>query len=256
MAKPIAKKSKIFEIFKRTVMSPSEVVTSALQETIDEKPTPEVIKKNFSGLIEKLQKEAYSTYLEAQTKSGQAALKEYYRTAIADVDSKEKAIETVVGSFDELDRFFLSLSQSRKARAGSAFEDVIRTLFKMLYYPFDEQIIINGKPDFLMPGEKHYRSNPMDCLIFTAKRTLRERWRQIVTEGTRGLGFFLATIDDQVTETQLKEMKNNRIYLVVPSSMKTTIPHYKKAVNVLTFESFFQDHLDPAVQRWTRAKII
>lgn len=125
-----------------------------------------------------------------------------------------------------------------------------------LDYPFDEQVVINGKPDFLLPSEKHYRVHAPDCIIFTAKRTLRERWRQIVTEGIRGLAFYLATIDEKVTENALDEMKANRIYLVVPMQLKKSIEHYSEAPNVLTFETFFKQHLDPAMQRWKENRVI
>ena len=94
----------------------------------------------------------------------------------------------------------------------------------------------------------------MDCIVFTAKRTLRERWRQIVTEGTRGLGFFLATIDDGVSQNQLDEMKRNRIYLVCPKHIKDDF--YREAINVITFSSFFEDHLDPAMKRWKKSGVI
>ena len=128
------------------------------------------------------------------------------------------------------------------------------SLFKILSYPFDEQVVINGKPDFLMPSAEHYRKNPMDCIIFTAKRTLRERWRQIVTEGTRGLGFYLATIDPKVTGSQLKEMLDHRIYIVCPESIREK--HYADKVNVLSFSKFFKDHLDPKMESWKRNGII
>ncbi|MDO8302248.1 MAG: type II restriction endonuclease [Sedimentisphaerales bacterium] len=91
----------------------------------------------------------------------------------------------------------------------------------------------------------------MDCIIFTAKRTIRERWRQIVTEGTRGLGFFLATIDTSISDKQLAEMKAHRIYLVVPRDIRMS-GKYQEAENVLDFETFFLDHLDPAMARWRR----
>ena len=96
----------------------------------------------------------------------------------------------------------------------------------------------------------------MDCIIFTAKRTLRERWRQIVIEGTRGLGFYLATIVEKVSTIQLDEMKNHRIYLVMPESIKSNNTKYNAQANVITFEEFFQYHLDPAVKRWRARKII
>jgi hypothetical protein len=135
-----------------------------------------------------------------------------------------------------------------------SFESIHNALFKSLSYPFDEQIVINGKPDFLMPSAAHYRVNPMDCVIFTSKRTLRERWRQIVTEGTRGLGFYLATIDDAVTSVQLQEMLRHRIYIVCPERLKNK--QYLEAVNVISFRQFFEDHLDPTMTRWRKNGVI
>ena len=152
--------------------------------------------------------------------------------------------------FRALDRFFLRLTQGRRPRAGGAFEYLLRELFVRLRYPFASQPIINGQPDFVMPSIEHFRANPPDCIIFTVKRTLRERWRQIVTEGTRGLGFFLATIDEDVAERDLPEMMSSRINLVVPGRIKSARVDYKNAPNVITFEDFFRFYLDPAMDRW------
>jgi hypothetical protein len=105
-----------------------------------------------------------------------------------------------------------------------------------------------------MPSYEHYLRNPIDCIIFTAKRTLRERWRQIVTEGTRGYGFFLATIDEKVSSTQLAEMHHNKIYLVCPENIK--IAKYNNILNVLSYKQFFMDYLDPSMERWRRNGII
>ena len=96
----------------------------------------------------------------------------------------------------------------------------------------------------------------MDVVIFTVKRTLRERWRQIVTEGTRGLGFFLATIDEGIAQRDLTDMLASRINLVVPTRIKTIREDYEQAPNVITFEDFFQYHLDPAMRRWEASGVI
>jgi hypothetical protein len=106
-------------------------------------------------------------------------------------------------------------------------------LSRRLNYPFEEQQVINGKPDFLMPNKQHWDDNTMDCIIFTVKRSLRERWRQIVTEGTRGLGFYLATIDESISSTQISEILSNRIYLVVPSRIKQETETYSSTPNVI-----------------------
>jgi hypothetical protein len=65
-----------------------------------------------------------------------------------------------------------------------------------------------------------------------------------VTEETRGLGFFLATIDEDVAPRDLQEMHKSRIRLVVLERVKTCRDDYKAAANVITFENFFRDHLE------------
>ena len=230
----------LIEIFKKGMLSPNKVIDKAIK-----------IK-----LVEELQIDAYNLYLKAEKKEGMHAIREHLSNKISSRPSVEEVIEESAKMFKELDRFFLSLTQSRRARAGKAFEVILKTLFKKINYPFDEQQVINGKPDFLMPSRKYYDRNAMDCIIFTAKRTLRERWRQIVTEGTRGLGFYLATIDEKVSKNALDEMKKHRIYLIVPKKIKSTNSEYPKAENVITFEDFFKYHLDPAVKRWRDKKVI
>ncbi len=248
---------KLFDIFKRLMLSPSDVINAAIEsKLIPPNNTAQYIKQNFSNLIEDIQRDAFNIYLKAQREAGRNSLKKVLSDKIPKDADREQIIEIVSDMFDDFDRFYLSLTQSRRPRAGSAFEIVLKTLFKKLNYPFDEQQVINGKPDFLMPSREHFDNNPMDCIIFTAKRSLRERWRQIVTEGTRGLGFYLATIDETISSNQLEEMKGHRIYLVVPHDIKNRIWQYGNAPNVITFEEFFRHHLDPAVDRWKERGVI
>ena len=246
-----SEKMSLFDIVREHIPSPLEVIQEAIgRELVPPHNTQQYIRENFSMLVEKLQIDAYRLYLEAEKSAGQSAIRKVLSERTAPDAGKEEAIDEVCSMFTDLDRFFLSLTQSRRVRAGSAFENVLRTLFKRLNYPFSEQQVINGKPDFLMPNRSHFDNNPMDCIIFTAKRTVRERWRQIVTEGTRGLGFYLATIDKNISSNQLEEIKNNRIYLVVPLNIKSGVNQYRAAANAITFEEFFRHHLDPAVSRW------
>ena len=104
-----------------------------------------------------------------------------------------------------------------------------------------------------MPSEEFFRTNPLDSIIFTAKRTLRERWRQVVTEANKGYGFFLGTFDDKISTNQITQAARHKIYIVVPASMKNDNPNYRDAYNVLTFEDFLKLHLDPAMDRWVAA---
>ena len=214
------------------------------------------IKFNFDELLDTTQSEIYRVYLEYEQKYGEDVFKFFIKYLIdkGEIKNLSQTGEVLGKYFKLFDAFFLSIAQSRKSRAGKSFEAIHNVLFKKLEYPFDEQKVINGKPDFIMPSYDHFLKNPIDCIIFTAKRTLRERWRQIVTEGTRGLGFYLATIDEGISANQLVEAHGSRIYIVCPARIKNKF--YKDKVNVLSFAQFFKDHLDPAMERWRRNNVI
>lgn len=216
----------------------------------------EQIKLNFDALFNETQLEIYKVFLKYQHEYGSRVFEAFADRLIKSGELKDiSQFGSILSKYFPLfDAFFLSLAQSRKSRAGKSFESIHNALFKELGYPFDEQRVINGKPDFIMPSYDHYVRNAIDCIIFTAKRTLRERWRQIVTEGTRGLGFYLATIDEKISSNQLDEARNHRIYIVCPEEIRSK--YYSGKVNVLSFTQFFKDHLDPAMERWRRNNVI
>lgn len=230
----------MFEKFKKEVPTNADLCTAAADSILEGKSEHE-IKANFSVLFDQMQNEIYQRYLKAEKSSGQFVIND-------EVASYGRV------DFSDLNRFFLSISQSRRSRAGGAFEYIIKELFSRLSYPFSSQVNIDGaKPDFVMPSESYFREKPLDSIIFTAKRTLRERWRQVVTEANKGYGFFLATLDEKITENQIEQAATHKIYLVVPISVKEKNDVYKKSYNVLCFEEFFENYLDPAMRRWAKA---
>lgn len=243
--------------FRRKIPAGQRIIQRATESVLENHGRDPVwIKANFSNLIERIQVAAYNDYLAAEDAVGQQILAEVFLPLIkADVKADD-ALRLVFSHFKALDKFYLGLTQGRRARAGSAFEYVIRDLFERLQYPFTRQALIDGTPDFLLPSIEHYRRHAADCIIFTAKRTLRERWRQIVTEGRRGLGFFLATIDGTVSARDLGEMNESRIHLVIPERLKQETERYENAPNVISFEYFFRFHLDPAMDRWRDAGLL
>lgn len=241
----------MWRVFKANMPTTAQIANEAISTVITpERDNAAYIKANYDALVRDLERTAYDIYLAAQERAFTAAVADHFSPLFPDTAAEADAIRIFGSQFEELDSFWLSLTNSRKSRAGTTFETILRTLFKKLNYPFDEQEVINGKPDFLLPGREHFNRNAMDCIIFTAKRTLRERWRQIVTEGTRGLGFFLATIDEKVTTNQIAEIRGHRIYLVYPQAIIDEIHRYQGEPNIINFSTFFQNYLDPAMRRW------
>lgn len=82
-----------------------------------------------------------------------------------------------------------------------------------------------------------------DALIFSAKTTLRERWKQLALEKFR-CDLFLATVDDRVSSTAIDDMNRQGIQLVVPESLKNAKETcYSKKSNVISFRDFFDDEV-------------
>ncbi len=234
------------------------ILSRALEEV--ERPfvdNPAQLKQHFDSVLMQAEQTAYRMYLEAEADFGGRLFREF-----VDKLRQDKEIQSVddVGPvlgqhFETFDRFFLSLAQSRKSKAGRSFEFFHNELFKRLGYPFDEQeVLIDSKPDFLMPSADYYRRNPLGSVVFTAKRTLRERWRQITTEGNRGIGLYLATIDTKISRQQLEHMQGHRIFVVCPEAIRAD--HYPSADNVISFARFFEDHLDPKLAIWRREGVV
>lgn len=223
----------------------AKVISLEATKTMLGTKNAEFIKSNFSKLVEDVQNEAYSLYRQHQ----EAACSKVLEAFLSRNDPSREIGEY---EFKTLNSFFLSLSQSRKTRAGSTFEDIVTSIFEILEYPFTAQPDLNeSKPDYVIPSLEYYKKFAADCIIFTCKRTLRERWRQIVTEGTSGKAFFLATIDEKLSEAELSRMKDRSVYVVVPERIKKEF--YPANPNVIPFEEFLLDHLDAALPRWKRA---
>jgi hypothetical protein len=243
--------------FNANMLTKQQVIDRAIELVLTpERDNASYIKANFGTLVAELEDTAYQVYLQAQQDAFEITFEDFCQRNLPDNLSKEEIVHFLGTQFPTFDSFWLSLTQSRRARAGSTFEIILTLLFRRLDYPFVEQEIINGQPDFLLPSREHYDRNAMDCIIFTAKRTLRERWRQIVTEGTRGLGFFLATIDEKISANQIEEMRRHRIYVVCSQEIIDHIPVYHREPNVINYESFFRNHLDPAMRRWLEQGVV
>lgn len=240
--------------FKEKMPSTSYICEQATFDVLGNKKDDKVwIKKHFSELVYKIEGKAYEIYLSYEQPLAGKVLRESIETCLGD-NARAKTLDFIEENFWLMDKFLLSISQGRKSRAGYTLERIIRVLFTAIEYPHVQTALVNGTPDFVLPSFEHFKKNPMDAVIFTVKRTVRERWRQVTTEGTRGLQFFLGTIDEKVKATEFEKMLSNRVYVVVPKHIKAK--RYKNAVNALSFEDFFVKYLDPAMRRWKADGVI
>lgn len=83
----------------------------------------------------------------------------------------------------------------------------------------------------------------VEAMVLSAKTTLRERWKQVITEKLN-CALFLATVDDRVSSDAIDDMNTQGIHLVVPESLKKSKETcYEKKINVITFREFFDEEI-------------
>ncbi len=152
---------------------------------------------------------------------------------------------TLIRRFPEVDAILLSASQQRKTRAGRSFEHHIAEALRAGKVKFVEQAVTGGRrPDFVMPDATQLQSRTRahnEAMVLAAKTTLRERWKQVSSERLN-CDVFLATVDDRVAPSSIRELAAASIQLVVPESLKESREaYYSGQDHVITFRDFFDD---------------
>jgi len=123
--------------------------------------------------------------------------------------------------------FSLSVQNRRKARAGQALENHLEAVFgaQGIRYVRGAETENRNKPDFLFPGQDEYRDPafPAERLaMLGAKSTLKDRWRQVLSEAARIEEKHLLTLEPGISENQTDEMQAKRLQLVVPRRLHST----------------------------------
>ena len=207
------------------------------------------LKSNVDRLVEADENEAHKVYKRHEREYVNQVLDELVAHLVntGEISCIEEVGRALKAHSRLLDEFYVSLANGRKSRAGLAFGGFNITLFKRLKYPIVVKPKIDGKPDFVLPSKNRYEENASDCITFTSKRTLRERWKQVVT----GQQTFLATIDKDLTRRNLREMQRKNVTVICPLDIQQRL--YRNESNVISFQEFFRDYLDPAMKKWNES---
>lgn len=146
---------------------------------------------------------------------------------------------------DVLADYSLSLMQRRRSRAGLAVENHIEAILREHQVEFvrNAKTEGNSSPDFLFPSSEAYHDDSFDSTLLCmlgAKRTVKERWRQILTEADRIKHKHLFTTQEVISETQTNQMARQGITLVIPLSRqgKLTPAQLKR---IMSFREFIEE---------------
>lgn len=136
--------------------------------------------------------------------------------------------------FKDIDEFVetaKAVLNRRKSRAGKSLEHHLAEVFDYNGIVYEAQVVTEGnkKPDFIFPSGQAYHDKdyPVEGLISLAsKTTCKDRWRQVINEADRlkDRTKYLFTLQQGISENQLKEMQAENVVLVVPKEYITTYP--------------------------------
>lgn len=123
--------------------------------------------------------------------------------------------------------FSLSVQNRRKSRAGYALEHHLSEIFKShgVLYTRQGRTENKAKPDFIFPGIAEYHTPEFSSALLTmmgVKTSLKDRWRQVVTEADRINNKHLLTLEPGISENQTTEMQSHNLQLVIPKSIHAT----------------------------------
>jgi EcoRII C terminal len=133
---------------------------------------------------------------------------------------------------DEVDvdgfiQFSLSVQNRRKSRAGAGLEHHLEALFSLhdLRFERNAETENGNRPDFLFPGQKFYQDQFFQAgglTMLGSKSSLKDRWRQVLSEALRIEAKHLFTLEPAVSINQTAEMRAKNLQLVVPKRLHFT----------------------------------
>lgn len=152
-----------------------------------------------------------------------------------------------------------SVANRRKSRSGTSLELNLESIFSESGLFFETQVITENhkKPDFIFPSGKAYHDKafPVAGLFMLGSKTsIKERWRQIISEADRIPYKHLFTLQQGVSTYQLEEMISSGITLVVPLKHMISFPEEKRKT-IKTLGGFINEvrakqNSMPEIVRW------
>lgn len=145
-------------------------------------------------------------------------------------------------SVDDFIQYSLSVQNRRKSRMGYALMNHLSAIFNICKLRYEREALTERKnrPDFLFPGSREYHDPEFDptlLVMLGAKSSVKERWRQILSEADRITSKHLCTLEQGISREQFNEMKEQRVMLVIPSRLRSMYMSQQK-LEILSLREF------------------
>lgn len=185
--------------------------------------TPEKVESNFSEALSTLEKTAHAIYLEHENR----ALENLKKRCMEILGDKATIGHALDYTFTLVKEFEFRAGQARKTRGGHAFEKAVPLLLQKMLIQCekptgDDATNTFRQIDLIAPSVRLAKERPDQAIYISAKRTLRERWKQVVDEKILGYVYLITNTTDKkdLTESKCETIGKHKIILYVPDEMK------------------------------------
>ena len=278
-------RKKIGNVRARYILSPKLSIRNYI-DTIKSEPDYHEKLRNTSAFIQQIRDETWKIYIESELLFYKSVIKELLEerahphdilaTIISEGTLQElnalknhkellHKVSEIFGNFTgRIFPYFFELSKSvtnsRRSRAGKAFEEIIHSIMDGYLYPYDDQSKLGKKVfnekglgkmvDGILPTMKAYDTNRSKCLVVTMKTSLRERWQEVVEEinRTNVPSIHLLTLDEGISRNLLDTMRNHNITLVTYEKVKKRFEG--EYTNIISFETLFNKEIPHIIEWW------
>lgn len=204
--------------------------------------TPKQIKSNFSDALSILESTAHNLYREYENKALED-LKESYIKAKGEYIPPKKVMNN---TFPLVKEFEFRAGQSRKARGGSTFEKAVPLLLQSMLIQCEKPTKNDDAKtfrqiDLIIPSMNVAIERPEQAVFISVKRTLRERWKQVVDEKILGYIYLVTHADGKdLTKPKYEDISKHKIILYVRDEIKN-LDYLKDAKYVRTLNDLPKD---------------
>ncbi|MDH5696784.1 MAG: type II restriction endonuclease [Dehalococcoidia bacterium] len=209
---------KLVEKAKQEIPSVDAILEEAMGNLQISTMPQEKVLKDFGNFVSELESEAWGIY----KKHENAAFKKLVRIIREGKHTlADDELETLVTATRRLE--FVA-GQMRKARGGVTFQKIIQKLLNLAGVPCEtphkETKKVLRRIDLVSPTADMGKSMPDKAIFLAVKRTLRERWKQVVPEQMKGARLYLVTINGECSAEKAQEIKEAGLIAYVPEHLK------------------------------------
>ncbi|MHB8396938.1 MAG: type II restriction endonuclease [Thermoplasmataceae archaeon] len=207
--------------------------------------------KNFNAFLYKAFEQALPVLERYERLAYVEALKEIARKVGSSLDNRtpDEVLEIL---FDEVWWTMQSRAQSRFSRGGSDFQNIFQGLMKLCKFPFVTQVAKEGRVDLILPNEDFYKQNKSRSMVISMKRTLRERWREVVEElyNLRAPNVYLAVAENvgKISQQKLEQIKQYNIRILVWDEVKNA--NFPADSSVIGYTQFAKEEISTFIRFW------